>query len=151
MSQDVDAGAIPAKPPIGGVKGFLNDTSADRLAEGSDMAHEDRATRGLRPLVHEVVRYGRAGCSRQRQHVGPSRFTGGDRDCSGLPVNVVEAQLDDLAASQAQVCQAADDGIAAAARRTRSIERSEELLQLVGRKPYRQRDISPICRARYGP
>jgi len=48
------------------------------------------------------------------------------------PIDVVETQTHDLAAPQPQIGEAADDGVAAPARRTNNVKRSEELPHLVG-------------------
>lgn len=111
VSQYMDSSVVPSESLVSAVQGALNGTAADGLTNRCFDAHKQLPARGLGSLVAEIVDDRLARGLRQRQKISASGLAGRNSDGPRLPINVIEAEPDDLAGSQSEIDEAANDRI----------------------------------------
>ena len=131
---------------IGLADGLAHEVRPDGSLARRHMPGEDHPVLGLGPLVAQVQGDGAPCCVRQGHYVFTPALGAAQCDRAGFPVDVVQVQVCDLAASHAQVERAAHNRVGAQHRRAALTKGGFELFDLCRLQRLGQRCQLPVGR-----
>jgi len=151
VAQYVGAGQprVEARPGICETDRASDRRRTDALPIGRAVVNEERPLDRLEPAATEIVHQSTRDPHRHRQTASSPVLSRRQRQDGRPPIHVVELDPPDVAGPQAEVEQAYRDGVVPSPVASRSVERSEQRLDLVVREDAWESGQPPVSGARH--